>query len=146
MGTCKDVLANGFLFWSTSACNLAVLQQHGLPPFVQFTYCLLLTLSIRATNPNKSEQGQGNIGMQNMLSPYTGHCWRTVLCMFLGPLLFQAPLPFHISHVPAYGSLGWQVVSALQVPSHRHCPQLLASGSLVPPNSKQCSHGQQKSH
>lgn len=113
------------------------------PLYLQFNDRLLPTLSSRATNPKKSRQRQGNIGMQNTLSPYIGHCWRIVVCMYLSSASVFKP-HCHL-HLPC-SSLWWQVVSALQVLSHWLCPQPLASGSLAPPESKQCSQGQQRPH
>lgn len=62
-----------------------------LHPFLQFMDCLLLTLSSRATNPKESRQRLEDIGMRSTLSPYVGHCWRTVLCMYLGPASVSSP-------------------------------------------------------
>ena len=114
------------------------------PLVMQFTDSLLPTLSSRANAPvPRRASRDGSIGMQNTLSPYIGHCWRTVLCMYLSTTSVSSPIATHISHVPDYGSLGWQVVSALQGPA-ADCPQPLASGSLAPPESKQRGQGQQR--
>lgn len=117
-------LQTGFCFKAPTpvtwqCCSRAV---HPSPFFLQFLACLLLTLSSRATKSKESGQRPGAIGMRNTLSPYVGHCWRTVLCMYSGPASVSSPITALISPVPACGSLGWKVVSALQVPSHRLCP------------------------
>lgn len=65
--------------------------------------------------------------MQNTRSPYIGHCWRTVLCTYLSTASASSPIAPRVSHVPDHGSLGWQVVLALQVAAtdsaHSHWPQ-----------------------
>lgn len=77
--------------------------------------------------PARRVSRDGDIGMQKTLSPYIGHRWRTVLCMYLSPASVSSPIATHIPHVPDCGSLGWQVVSALQVPAadsaHSHRPR-----------------------
>lgn len=82
--------------------------------------CLLLTLSSRATNPKGSRQRLGDIGMRSTLSPYVGHCGR-LCCAVLRPCFCSKPHCHSHSHIPACGSLGQRVVSALQLPS-TDCP------------------------
>lgn len=81
----------------------------------------------QCSSPMESEQRRGNIGMQNTVSPYIATAGRLrCACTYTA---VSSPIAAHISHVPDCGSLGWQVVSALQGPAltaHSHWPQRLA--------------------
>lgn len=109
-----------------------------VPPFCTLQMACSLLCPVQPPTPRKAGSDR-NTGMWNTLSPYTVTlCWRTVLrCRDWSPTA--------TCHLPpsAWGSLGWQVVSALQVPSHWLSPQPLALGSLALPESKQGSQGQQ---
>lgn len=141
-GTCKDVLANGFFvlkyqhlqFGSPAAAWL-------IPHFLQFMDYAPPSLKYSQSYQSQGEWAEtgGHWYAEHTVTLDIGHCWRTVLCMYLSPASLSSPTDTHISHAAACGSLGWQVVLALQVPSNWLCPKPLASGSLAPPENKQCS-------
>lgn len=129
-GTCKDVLANGFFvlkyqhlqFGSPTAVWF-------IPPFV--VYGLPAPHSLTYSQSYQS-QGEPTERGRHWYAEHTvtldiGHCWRTVLCMYLSPASLSSPIDTHISHVAACGSLGWQVVLALKYPAtdsaQSHWPQ-----------------------
>lgn len=110
----KMCLQIGFCF-KALAPAICVLQQQASPHSFCSLWIACSPLSQAEPKlPIPRRAGRdGNIGMRNTLSPYIGHRWRTVLCMYWSPTSVSSPIATHISHVPACGSLGWQVVSAL---------------------------------
>lgn len=55
---------------------------------------------------------------------YIGHCWRTVLCMYLSLLLFQAPLPLTFQPVGPWGDRQFQLdKNSVTKSAHSQQPQ-----------------------
>lgn len=109
-----------------------------VPPFCTLQMACSLLCPVEPPTPTENGQRREHWHMEHIVTLY-GHS------LLEDCAAVQGLKPHCHLHLPpsAWGSLGWQVVSALQVPSHWLSPQPLALGSLAPPESKQGSQGQQ---